>query len=102
MDKEHSKQFKKVITLLKRKSYSIGKIDRKLRKKKNDLDLINKRKVAALEFQTELMMLCDHERLSVREAMSHERSLYLALSTGLQPVIAAEVAILREGGRVGS
>ena len=76
MDKEHSKQFKKARTLLKRKSYSIGKIDRKLKKKKNDLELINLKKIAAIDFQTELRRLCDHERLSVREVVSNEMSLY--------------------------
>eukprot|EP00090_Calanus_glacialis_P018836 TRINITY_DN29155_c0_g1_i1.p1 TRINITY_DN29155_c0_g1~~TRINITY_DN29155_c0_g1_i1.p1 ORF type:complete len:349 (-),score=87.14 TRINITY_DN29155_c0_g1_i1:418-1464(-) len=101
MDKEHSKQFKKARTLLKRKSYSIGKIDRKLKKKKNDLELINQKKIASLDVQTELRILCEHERLSVREVMSHERSLYQVLATGLQPVIAAELAMFREGGQLG-
>jgi hypothetical protein len=102
MDKEHSKRVKKARSLLKRKSYSIGKIDRKLRKKRNDLELINQRRIADLDFQTELRRLFEHEQLSVREVMSHERSLYQVLATGLQPVIAAELAMFREGEQLGN
>ena len=101
MDKNHSKQFKKVRTLLKKKSESLVKVEKKLKKNRNKPELIQMRNNLACDLQQERKRLCEQERLCVREIGRQERSIYTTFAAGLKPVIKEEFAMLREVEQLG-
>ena len=96
MDKEHSRHFTKKRNSLKSKKLSLLKVEKKLRKKKNDQELIKQMNSLTLDCENELYMLCEHERISVREIESHERSFYQALVGGLTTIAREELTLNSE------
>jgi len=101
MDKDHSKQFKKMRTLMKKKSESMVKVERKLKKNRNKPELVQIRNNLACDLQQESKRLCEKERLCVREIGCMERTMYTTFAAGLKPVIGEEFAMLKEVEQLG-
>ena len=101
MDKKHSKQFKKMRTMLKKRSESIVNLEKKMKKRQNDSELRKLRENLLLELQQQRRKVYEHERKCVREIGCQERSLYITLAAGLKPVIVEELAMLAEVEQLG-
>ena len=101
MDKEHSKKFKTMRTLLKKKSQSIVKVEKKLKKRKNNLELMKLRNNLVFDLQQQKKMSCEQERLYVTEIGCQERSFYMTLAAGIKPVITEELVMFREVEQLG-
>jgi len=101
MDKEHSKQFKKMRILLKKRSESIVKVEKKMKKRKNDPELRALKENLLNELQQQRRNVYEQETKCVKEIGCQERSLYITLAAGLKPVIVEELAMLSEVEQLG-
>ena len=96
MDKKHNRQFKKMRTVIKKKSEALVKMDKKMKKNRNTEELILKRNNLVYDLKGEMKKLCEQERRHLREISKQERSVYTKVAAGLKPVIVCEFAMLRE------
>ena len=101
MDKDHNKQFNKRRKSLKRKSEVLVRVEKRLEKCINKPELVQKRNTLVFDLQQERRRVCEQERKSVREMVNLERSVYVAVATGLHPVIMEEFSFLREVEQMG-
>ena len=101
MEKEHNRQFKKMRTVIKKKSEALVKIDKKIKKNKNTTEMLQTRSNLVCNLKGDMKKLCEQERNHVREISRQERSVYTKVAAGLKPVIVCEFAILREIEQLG-
>ena len=101
MDKEHSKQFKKMRKLIMKKSESLLKVDKQLKKNRNTPDLVQMSKNLACDLQEERKKLCLHERMRLKEISGQERSIFTRIAAGVKPVIVSEFAMFTEVEQLG-
>ena len=96
MDKEHSKQFKKMRKVIMKKSESLVKVEKQLNKNRNTPELVQMRNNLVCDLQEEKKKLCLRERGSLREISGLERSIFTIIAAGVKPVIVCEFAMFRE------
>ena len=101
MEKEHNRQFKKMRTVIKKRSEALVKMDKKTKKYKNTEELIQTRNNLVYDLKGEMRKLCEQERRHLREISEQERIVYTEVAAGLKPAIVCEFAMFREIEQLG-
>ena len=101
MEKEHNRQFKKVRTVIKKKSEALVKMDKKMKKTRSAEEPIHTRNNLVYDLKGEMRQLCEQERRHLREISEQERSVYTKVAAGLKPAIVCEFAMFREIEQLG-
>lgn len=96
LEKDHSHDFKKIQTLLKKKKESIVKLEKKLTKGNEDPDLKKLRDNMVRDLQTRAELFAEQERMAVVEISCQERTHYTTFVACLKPVISEEFAMLSQ------
>lgn len=96
MEKEHAKEFKKTRTVLKKRTESAVKLERKLKKGKTDAEMLKLRDNMVKDVQMKSQMFEEQERMAVKEIACQERTHYTTFAACLKPMVMEELAMLRE------
>merc|ERR1712106_704897 len=101
LDKDHGKQLKKMRSVMKKRSASLVKLDKKIKAKKIVSNEHEQKKECEVG---ELLLQCkqfeDEEREAVKKLAGQERQLFSAFLIGMQPVLMVEMAIFQETHKI--
>eukprot|EP00092_Neocalanus_flemingeri_P001540 GFUD01001642.1.p1 GENE.GFUD01001642.1~~GFUD01001642.1.p1 ORF type:complete len:701 (-),score=240.25 GFUD01001642.1:116-2218(-) len=96
LERDHSKDFKKIQSLLKKKTESVKKMEKKMKKGKSEPELIKLRDNMLRDLQARSEIFVEQERMAVMEIFSQERTHFTTFAACLKPVIAEEFAMLSQ------
>merc|ERR1719206_368838 len=101
LEKDHTKQLKKMRSVMKKRSASVVKLEKKIREKKKIPVNISQKKDSEIG---ELLLQCkqfeEQEREAVKDIAGEERNLFAAFLIGLQPLLMVELAIFQETNKI--
>ena len=100
LEKEHLKYLKKKKNILKSKSVSLRKVEKKLEKRQNNQELLVEREKLTGAYKSELVLLCQHEQLSVRKIEFQQEYFSARLTDVIKPLLAEELALCRTGDKL--
>ena len=101
IEKEHNKEFKKMRTMIKKKSETLNKVEKKMMKSKTTEELILTRNNVLCDLQDVIKNTCVFEKEKLKDISCQERSLYTKVAVGLKPVILCEFAMYKEIEQLG-
>ena len=101
LDREHSKQFKKIRTVVKKRSQAVGKLEKKVKKRNKDSELADQMETSVRDLQAATEIFVEKERTAVRDIQSVERNIFATFTAGWKQVIAEEFAMLNQVERLG-
>ena len=97
LDKDHGKQLKKMRSVMKKRSGSLVKLDKKIKEKRKVSYEYSQKKENELG---ELLLQCkefeEQEKTAVKKMAKHKRELFAAFLVGIHPVLMVEMAIFQE------
>ncbi|XP_014255401.1 MTSS1-like protein isoform X2 [Cimex lectularius] len=96
LDKEHSRDYKRARTELKKRSTDTLRLQKKVKKGSKGSDLQRRVECSLQDMNERKQVLEDIEKKAVRSALIEERSRYCLLVAFLKPVVDEEVAMLSE------
>lgn len=101
LDREHTKQFKKMKEVVKKKSQAVVKIEKKVKKRNKDSELADQMERSLRDLQGAKEIFIEKERTAVRDIQSVERAVFATFAGGWKQVIAQEFAMLSEVEKLG-
>jgi len=110
LEKDHTKQLKKMRSVMKKRSKSVIKLENKIKEKKkmHEAGSDNPKKFRISQKKDselgELLLKCkefeEQEREAVKNVAGEERNLFGAFLIGLQPLLMVEMAIFQETNKI--
>ena len=101
LDREHSKQIKKMKEVVKKKSQAVVKMEKKVKKRTKDSELADQMERSVRDLQGAKEIFIEKERTFVRDIQSVERAVFATFAGGWKQVIAQEFAMLSEVEKLG-
>ena len=100
-DKDHAKYYKKMSTVVKKRSEIVGKLKRKAKKRSKDRDCAEQLEIREKELQEATEIFVAKEKSAVEDIDSLERNVLSTFAVGWKQIIEQEFAMLNQIDKLG-
>merc|ERR1711892_1235559 len=96
LDKDHGKHLKKMRSVVKKRSGSLIKLEKKVKKGKPFEEISQKKECELAELLLHCKEFEEQERMAVKKLAKQERNFFVNFLVGIKPVLMVEMAMFKE------
>ena len=101
LDKEHTKQFKKMRAVVKKRNEAVGKLRKKVKKRTKDQELVKQLEMSERDLMSATEMFVEKEKVAVDEIDGVERAIFSTIAVGWKHIISEEFEMLNQVAQLG-